>query len=43
MEGVQLSGTDIQVINDNLVVKVNNQWYGVNTSNKKTAALFNKE
>lgn len=43
MEGVQLSGTDFQVINDNLLVKVNNQWYAVNTSTKKTVALFNKE
>jgi hypothetical protein len=42
-DGLTLTSTDIQLINDNLVVKSNKKWIGINTSNKKAAAIFSQE
>lgn len=42
-DGLTLTGANLQLINDNIVVKSNNKWIGINTSNKKAAAIFSQE
>lgn len=42
MDGITLKSNDLQIINDNIVVKINNKWVGINTANKKSAPLFSE-
>lgn len=43
IDGITLSSYDLQIINDNIVVKINNKWVGINTSDKKANPLFSSE